>query len=158
MLYIVGDITYELFKEFSEQLDGFLLADGLIEIVLTSDGGDADVAIAFAEAIRKFPLEIHIHAVGAVSSAAVMILASGDHRTMSEHSTVMVHEEEIEVSGSVSEVEKQVAEFRKKEHQWNKMLEYRTKCSLEKWGELHKATTYLDAQRCLVLGLIDEVV
>lgn len=157
-----GDIDSDLYSRFSEELktleeELFSVDDASILVELMSDGGDATVALAFFDRIRNSPLNIDIHATGLVASAAVLILAAGSTRTMSDSAWVMVHEEQVEdTSGSVSSLEKETRRLRRLETQWCKILASVTKLSFEGWTELHKSETWLDKPWCKEVGLINE--
>lgn len=169
--YITGDITTKKFKKFSEWLDNYesgyyktaesrdLTSFANVQIILSSHGGDAYAALAYAQRIRSSALDIHIEAVGYVGSAATMILAYGDHRTMGRECWCMVHESQLEeVDGGPSDIRSSIEQTEREEEHWNKLLEIVTKTSHEEWAELAAETTYLTADECLKLGLIDEVV
>lgn len=159
IIHLIGEVNYELYERFSSQLALFE-QDGNKEVMveLCSEGGDAEVALAFRSRIKTSRLDIVITGVGTVASAAVLILAAGDKRYMSDESWVMVHEEEGELSGSVSQLEAQVKQMRVMENQWCLLLEKDTGTLRDFWANLHKKTTYLDAKQCIDLGLIDEII
>lgn len=158
-LYIVGEINYEAYQKFSESLTeledkGFKY----IAIELVSDGGDAMAALAFSSRIRNTNCDITIIALGNVASAATLILASGDFRMMSKDAWVMVHEDSGEVSGTVSEMEREVKHLRALEYQWNDLLFKLTNTEARVWQDYNKRTTYLNAEECLKLGLVDKLI
>lgn len=159
-IYVVGDISWEAYERFSKKLTELELLNkyGPIFLELASDGGDAHAALAFSARIRLSSCEILITALGNVASAAVLILASGDHRRISEESWVMVHEDSAELAGSVVELERESTQLRRMEEQWAKLLKENTGTKKSEWEEMHKKTTYLTAQECLELGLVDEVI
>lgn len=158
---LIGDIDETLYKEFVERMDECeeMLEGGDIFIELQSPGGDAQVALGIYDRIRNSKSHITIKAYGLVASAAVIILAAGDLRIMSQNSWVMVHEDTVptEEEQRVSQIENIVKTSRRFEDQWNKIMASRTKISAKKWAALHEAESYLDANECMALGLIDEV-
>ena len=161
-LFLVGEISSAMFFDFTIALAKLEHEKGkkrIVEIQLLSEGGDANVAVAFFDRIRNSPLTINITGIGFVASAAVLVLASGDTRRLTKNSTVMVHEEGLtDISGSVSQVEKEAARFRRSEDAWNSMMEQVTGTPAETWKYLHVDETYLNAQQCLELNLIQEIV
>jgi len=160
VIRIIGDIDLEALKKFSEELEAAKPNKfGNIVIELTSPGGDPDVALAFAAKMRLCKHEICIIAHGIIASAAVIILASGDHRMMSKESWVMVHEGSYDdLKGELHQVEKQTRDYRRFEKQWAYLLDRATHTSAAVWTALHKETTYLNAKQCLRMGLIDEII
>lgn len=159
VLYITGEINFESYKEFSEAL---LEAETdkctHIRIELASDGGDAHAALAFSARMKHSQAEITIIAMGNVASAAVLILASGDHRVMTSEAWVMVHEEQCELTGNVSDLERETRQLRILEDQWAALLEKYTDRNSMFWAAAHKKTTYLGAADCKHFGLVDEVI
>lgn len=160
---VIGEIDTEAYLKFSDALSEMeheLKNSHNNEIILelSSEGGSAELALAFSGRMRNSPLHIHVKAYGLVASAAVLILASGDNRSMTKESWVMVHEEGLELEGDVSSVEKQASHYRRLEDQWSYLLASMTSTTIAEWNKLHKAETYLNAKQCLKLGLIDKVI
>lgn len=160
-LYIIGSIDENLYAAFTEQLTELEKVTGLnsysIEVELLSEGGSAEIAMAFAERIAKSPKDICITAYGPISSAAVMILASGDYRRMAKSAWVMMHEDSGRVKGEVSQMEAYAARLRQLEDQWAMLLEKFTNTKASVWTRLHKTTTYITATQAKQYNLIDKV-
>lgn len=157
-LYIIGDIDEDNYSVFTEAFDELeTKSSEPIEIELYSQGGDAKVALAYAGRITNSHCKVHIKAYGTVESAAVLILAAGDKRAMSENGWVMVHEDEGEHSGDVMLMERKIKHSRALETQWTLLLERYTGTSAALWARLHKRTTYLTAKQAKQLKLVTEV-
>lgn len=159
IIRVIGDIDEDSFKEFSEelsQLEGE--SNKPITLELCSGGGDAYAALAFHGRMIESACSMTVIVYGQASSAAVLILASGDARFMEAAAWVMVHEDSGKQVGTVVELEREAAHSRRMEVQWAHLLEVHTGTPASKWSELHKATTYLTAQECLKLGLIDKII
>jgi len=160
-IHIFGEINEEAFVIFNRKLDKLeSMSNEDIRITLISGGGEASTALAFFDRIKASPCEIDIVATGLVASAASLILAAGDVRYMTKNSWVMVHEDAPGVSkhSNVSQAELQVAHARRLENQWNELLESVTKTSAVAWDKLNKAETYLSAEECLNLGIVDVLI
>ncbi len=162
-LYIHGDIDNALFSKFSTEL-AELEADKKVqsvEIELVSDGGSAYDALAFHDRIINSRLDIRITGLGLIASAAVLILAAGDHRRLTTSAWVMVHEDDcgsLNKRGMVHQAEKDIRHLRRLETQWNHLMETHTKASAMHWAKLHRDETYLTPSQCESLGLIEEIV
>lgn len=161
---ISGDIDNESYVEFSDKLAALETSTrGTVRVQLISDGGSAYSAMAFFDRIQNSRKPIHITATGTASSAAVLILAAGHKRFMTKNAWVMVHEDlsscntDIEEM-RVTEAEREIAHLRKLEDRWNDLLARVTTTPAWRWSELHKNSAYLNAQDCLALGLIEEIV
>lgn len=159
---IIGDIDEAAYEKFIETLDGMeeILEGDAISIEIMSHGGDAQVALAFFDRIRRIKGAVSIRAFGAVSSAAVLVLAAGDIREMGSSSWVMVHEDVVVTDSDqprVKEAVKAAVVGDMLERQWNKLLASRSKITSEAWSKLHQDETYLDAKKCLEIGLITRI-
>jgi len=156
---LIGDIDDQMYSSFIETL-GEIESSGAEEVYveLNSTGGDVYIALAIASRMRLSKLQFNIGAFGIVGSAAVIILASGTYRSMAKEAWVLVHEDGCEYEGRVSKLEKYAKHQRRMEDQWNTLLAERTKTDANTWSHLHKTSTNLDAQECLALGLVDEVI
>lgn len=158
-LYIIGEISYKNFGSFTEELSALEdESSEAITIELTSEGGDAYVSLAYVARIRKSPCFIKVVGNGYVASAAVLILACGDRRAMTEESWLMVHEENGGVDGNTSLIEIETKQMRRLEDQADRALAHYSRVDAKTWAKLHKETTYLTANECLAMGVIDEVI
>lgn len=161
-IYIVGEINEESYQKFSERLAELEAEDPIddVEIELASEGGFAYAALAFYARMRLCPCDIIVRAYGFVASAATLILAAGDNRIIARESWVMVHEDQGEHEGSVSDIEKKIAHDRRMEEQWLDLMVELTKGKVSRsyLQSIHEETTYLSAEEALEIGLVDEVV
>lgn len=160
MIHIIGDIDTEQYRNFLEQLaEENLKSNYYVDIILNSPGGEALSAIAIHDTIKIDKREFRVTVVGSCQSAAVLILAAGDHRRMTRNSWVMVHEDSGDYEGlSTSQVEKMAKEQRMFENQWNRIMAKDTGTLVSDWERLHKAETYLTPEECKALNLIQEIV
>ncbi len=158
IIRISEELSMESFKLFSKKLAKIEDSEDRIIIELASPGGDSYAALAYSARMRRSPLLIIVEAYGEVASAAVLVLASGDKRKMTSEAWVMVHENAGPLEGTVVQLEKETHQLRRLEQQWAELLAERTNTLAEVWTALHKDTTYLNAEQCLKLGLIDEVI
>lgn len=148
----------ESFKKFSKKIANRHEKVDSITIELSSPGGDSYAALAYASLIREMHLDVCIQAYGLVASAAVLVLASGNTRFMSREAWVMVHENSGTLEGNVLELEREAGQLRRLELQWANILEELTGTKASIWTAMHKETTYLNAEQCLALGLIDRII
>lgn len=160
VIRITTAITRAAFKAFSEQMAEFKNDSSRTIIVeLFSEGGDAHAALAFAAMIRSSKTPVTVIAYGYVASAAVLILAAGHHRIMTQEAWVMVHEDSGTIEfESVVAMEREVKQYRGLENQWAALLEKFTGTPAEEWAIMHKETTHLSAEACKKLGLVDRIV
>lgn len=62
-----------------------------ITILLNSSGGEVGQGLAIYDMIRQCESSVHIKVIGEASSMAAWILQAGDYRSMSKHSSLMLH-------------------------------------------------------------------
>lgn len=162
-LYVIGDIDSESYSVFSEELSVLesTYEDGAeVELELSSSGGDTYSMLAFYDRIKTSNLRINITGVGQVSSAAVLVLAAGHTRRLTKNAWVMVHEDTVSTHEymQTSHIEREARHNRRLEDQWSRVMASITKTSQMVWDDLSRAETYLSANECLKLGLIEEIV
>ena len=161
-IIIAGGIDWETYEKFSSELEAFEsendspTLDVVVEVA--SGGGDAIVALAISARMRNSPCLIRTVCYGQASSAASLILASGDYRVITKEAWVMVHEDSGEVTGDVVGMEVEIKQKRRLEKQWCKLMAANSDLSAEVWEKLNKRTTYLSADQCMQAGIVDEVI
>jgi ATP-dependent Clp protease protease subunit len=107
---------------------------------------------------NSLPVKVNTHCIGACMSAAAVILACGTgKRTMTENSTVMVHEGSAFEVGKTSDVLKGADHLKKLQENINRILGEVTSKDKEFWKEVSQHDTYLTAEECLDYGIIDEI-
>lgn len=159
-LYIIGEIDGLAFRRLHKFIYAMEQANEKdVTLILSSHGGDATAALAMFDAIALSKLNFTVIGTGLIASAAVILLVAGDKSYMTPSAWVMVHEEQLdeEVSKDVSSMEYKARTYRRFEDQWNSILAHNTNTTAEKWAEMNKKDTYLNAKECLELGLIDEI-
>lgn len=160
-IYIIGEINEEAFKSFCEQMDEFEKESKLpVLVVLNSLGGNALDAIAFSERIRLSRCVVNVTVCGLAASAAVLILASGQHRRITKNSWLMVHEDIGTYKNiKTTDLAREALQARDFETQWNKLLSDFTHVSAAHWQALHeRGDLYLTPDECLKLGIVDEII
>ncbi len=158
-VYITGQIDDAAYTHFSSELDR-LIADNPtknVHIDLCSEGGHPNSGLAIAGKIRAAPCTFTVTVYGQASSAASLILAAGDVRRMSQYAWVMVHTSSGKLKGDAETLLAAAKQWEREELHWAGLLAQNTSTPSSTWLALEKKTTYLDAEQCLALGLIDEI-
>lgn len=158
-IYIIGEIDQVAFATFTEQLDALLDEHPTkpIEVELCSGGGEEGAAFAIYGKMNASTAPINITAYGEVQSAAVIILAAGDHRVINAETVLMVHQSSAEFEGSVKYLKVEMDELQRAEHQFCDALACHTHLSSNEWYALSKDTTYFTATTAVYYGLADAV-
>ena len=130
-----------------------------IKLNITSYGGDVYAMLGTIDYFKSLPVKVNTHCVGACMSAAAVILACGTGiRTMTENSTVMVHEGSAFEAGKTSDVLKGADHLKKLQSNINRIMGDVTKKPTDFWDGVSKSDTYLTAQECLEYGIVDEII
>lgn len=164
-IYIIGEINSEAYLKFTRKLGRLEdLSHDQVHIVLSSNGGDAQVALAFYDRIRLSRCPISITGTGLVASAAALIMVAPKDvslRTMTSSSWLMVHDEVFDGTeianlrtASAARYLTQMNDF---ENQWNNLMASSTNADATTWGELHRVESYLGVDQCLSLGVIGSI-
>jgi ATP-dependent Clp protease protease subunit len=155
---IYDEISYEQFSRFDTELQVFEHeSHDDVNVTLSSGGGSAVAGLAFFARIKGSPCDIIITAYGEAGSAASIILLAGDRRRIHSTTWVLVHEDVGELSGTVTEMEKQLRHMRKLEQQWAAIFGAHTTTLAAVWESIQSSSKTLSAKECLKLGLVDEV-
>jgi ATP-dependent Clp protease protease subunit len=129
-----------------------------VNLVVSSYGGDVYAMLGTIDYFKSLPVKVNTHCVGACMSAAAVILACGTgKRTMTQNSTVMVHEGSAFEVGKTSDVIKGADHMKKLQTNINRILGDVTKKTQDFWEEVSKQDTYLTSEECLEYGIVDEI-
>ena len=129
-----------------------------INLIISSYGGDVYAMLGTIDFFNSLPVKVNTHCLGACMSAAAVILACGTgKRTMSENSTVMVHEGSAFEAGKTSDVLKGADHLKKLQSNINRILGEVTNKDQEFWEEVSRQDTYLTSEECLEYGIVDEI-
>lgn len=128
-----------------------------IKLVLTSPGGDLDMAFLLYDVIRL--LKAPVWTFGRYcASAAVLLLAAGERRYLSPHAKIMLHLPVGQAMGDARDWEIQHKEMQKYK---NKMVDILIECGAKKsHDEILKDIDrdfWLEPEEAIEYGLADEV-
>ena len=160
-MYLTYEIDTDQLYAVTTRFDNFVQynKDKDINLVISSYGGDVYAMLGTIDYFNSLPVKVNTHCLGACMSAAAVILACGTgKRTMSENSTVMVHEGSAFEAGKTSDVLKGADHLKKLQSNINRILGEVTGKDQEFWEEVSRQDTYLTAEECLDYGIIDEII
>ena len=95
--------------------------------------------------------------VACMSAAAVILSCGTGERTMTQNSTVMVHEGSAFEAGKTTDVLKGADHLKKLQSNINRILGEVTGKDQKFWEEVSKSDTYLTAEECLEYGIVDKI-
>ncbi len=162
VIYLNGEIDQESANKFIKILMFLDKTIGEITLILNSEGGCCSSGFAIYDAIKLCNNEVKIRVIGSVMSMATIILQAGDKRFMSENSRFMLHRGEIALHDHITNVERAVKESKDVENimldiYLEKIQEVNPDFKMSQVKKLLDFDSYLSAQRCLELGLINHI-
>jgi len=130
-----------------------------INLNIASYGGDVYAMLGLVDYIHNMDIKVNTHCVGTCMSAAAVLLACGTgERTMTKHSTVMVHEGSAVEVGKSTDVMRGVDHLKELAKDINELLAEVTNKDVKFWKRMNRNDTYLDAKQCLEYGIIDKII
>ncbi len=159
----VNKFSEDSARAFVKQLHFQSLRDPTLPIVIyiDSNGGDAYALLTMIAAIEQVPNQIVTCALSKAMSAGAMLLACGDVRFASEHSTIMIHEISAGTIGHIDDINVQHTNITKLNEKLMKLL---VKKSGFKGGATalkkllaNSRDLYLDAAEAKAYGFIDKI-
>jgi ATP-dependent Clp protease protease subunit len=128
-----------------------------ITIFISTYGGDVHEMNAIYAAMRFIKCPIHTIGIGKVMSAGVLILASGDKRSLAENTVVMMHQVNAELYGTVSDLSNEVRISKAMQDNMYKLYSKHTGMSVKQLEVDLKSDKYLTAQEAVEYGVADEI-
>ena len=129
-----------------------------IHLHVHSPGGSIFAGLSIADSMKNCKTEVHTYVDGSVASAATLVTMTGKKRFMSKNSFMLLHQPQLEWSGKLDD-------FRDEVHNQDSLYEALTsiylensKMDKEELDELLQHELWLDASKCLELGLIDKII
>lgn len=112
VLYLYGGVTPPAISRVINEIHHYGNAPS-IQLRIKSNGGDADEAFGLVSLIREYDVATHVD--GFAFSAAFLIFMAGRIRTMSPNSKLMHHELRYPTQGTLTKIEREVKEMRKRQ-------------------------------------------
>lgn len=130
-----------------------------IKIRICSYGGSIDHMFALYDIIRQCDSHIITIGVGAICSAAVLLLACGDERHASENSWLMGHKATGGSFGDADQVHSGAVAFKKYEAKRYKLLAKHSKLTAKAWKkkEQELGEVWMEPDDMLKSGIVDSI-
>ena len=160
-MYLTYEIEQDTLYAVMTRFDNFIQhnPNSDINLNIASYGGDVYSMLGIIDYFKTLPVKVNTHCVGACMSAAAVILACGTgERTMTENSTVMVHEGSAFEAGKTSDVLKGADHLKKLQSNINRIMADVTSKDQEFWERVSQHDTYLSAEECLDYGIVDKII
>lgn len=151
-IYLTGEVNEKMYNHLATELDRLSKeSNNPIEIDLHSHGGEAGAGLAMYGRIRACPCLVYTTAYGLVQSAATIILAGSDWRSVGLDTWFMVHDSPTKPKKN------EKAQWEREEQQWAEILELHSVVPASEWRKMSKKTTYLNPAQCLQFGIVDQI-
>lgn len=124
-----------------------------ITVVLSTYGGDADIALGIYDLIKNNARPVHVCAIGPCMSAGSIILQAGRRRVSLPSTTFLFH---FGDESAGSKAERCMNETRTA--YWNGIIADRSGASMKLVDQWHAGETFFTAPEALKFNLIDKIV
>lgn len=146
------DVTPQLFKA---ELDS---GEGDITVWINSPGGDCIAAAQIYNMLFDYKGKVTVKVDGIAVSAASVIAMAGDVVMMSPVSMMMIHNPATIAMGDHSEMQKAIDQLFEVKESIINAYEIKTGLSRAKISHLMDEETWMNANKALELGFIDEII
>lgn len=160
----IGDVTDESFKRALDEILTFhdTAPNEFIEVFLSSNGGSIDAGLAFYDAIRRYKPRLMVVGSGTVGSVAPLILAAGEVRILTEHTTLFFHNIRVANLAAEGPLERKVLlatahDVKLQTQMYSEILVTRSKGKLSshKLWALIESNAVLTVKKAITLGIAD---
>lgn len=141
-------------KDVSESLEK---ADGDIEVIVNSGGGDVASASQMYFDLKEHPGKVDVKISGIAASAASIISMAGDKVKMSPTSQLMIHNASTVAEGDYRTMENASEMLKSVNKSATNAYRIKTGMDEEKLAELMNKETWLSPKEALEMGFVDEI-
>jgi ATP-dependent protease ClpP protease subunit len=166
-VYFYGDITENNALELNSTLfevdrklsitKEFLDVNPIINLRINSYGGSLFAGLATVDCIRNLKSDVHSHIDGAAASAATIISTVCKKRYIGKYSKMLIHQLSSLAYGKYTELEDDMENNKHLMDTIKAIYKAHTKVPMKKLDEILKHDLWFDANKCLQLGLVDEI-
>lgn len=134
---------------------------GDIELWISTPGGLVFEMFALYDVIRTRQNPVRTVGYGVVASAGCLLLAAGDHRSVTENAWFMSHEGASSVDGpDLQTIKNRVAAEERMNRRWASLMAKHSRRSAEFWAKVHQGKArelWLDPRQLVQYGLVDDI-
>ncbi|HRZ86109.1 MAG TPA: Clp protease ClpP [Candidatus Paceibacterota bacterium] len=132
--------------------------DDHIELYIHSYGGSVLSAFATYDLISRNPIPIWTYVEGGAASAATLLSVAGAKRLITKTSYMLIHQLSSVHWGKFEELKDDMKNSENLMNRIKQIYRDKTKIPEKELDEILKHDLWLDAEKCLEWGLVDEVV
>ena len=130
-----------------------------IHLHLHSPGGSVFAGLSVVDTINRCSTKVHTHVDGSAASAATLIAVSGTagKRTIGKNGFMLIHQPYLEWHGKLDDFMDEVQNQDEIYARVKQIYSSTTNLKGKKLDNLLKQELWLSSDRCIKLGLVDEV-
>ena len=128
-----------------------------IEIHMCSDGGEIFAAMSSVDKIINNPVPVDTYCEGIVASAATLLSSVGRRRYITKSSCMLVHQVSSGLWGNYTQFKDEIKNLELIMNLIKGVYLKRTTFNSTELEDLLSHDLYLNAEKCLVYGLVDEI-
>ena len=129
-----------------------------VKIMINSGGGSIVAGISSMDTIIRSKVPIHTYVDGLAASAATFLSVVGTHRLMSRNSYMLIHQLSSTFWGTYSNFEDEKQNLDLMMKTIKEVYKKYTKVPMKELNNILKHDLLWDAQKCLDMGLIDQII
>lgn len=129
-----------------------------IELHIHSGGGDLFSGLAAVDTIRTIKTPVNTYVDGSAASAATLMSLAGDKRFIYKNSFMLIHQlSSMLLEGTHEEFKDEFENQQRLMNRIKTLYREKARMSEETLEDLLKHDLWLDAEKCLEYGLVDQV-
>uniref|UniRef100_A0AB39JDS2 Atp-Dependent Clp Protease, Proteolytic Subunit n=1 Tax=Florenciella sp. virus SA2 TaxID=3240092 RepID=A0AB39JDS2_9VIRU len=129
-----------------------------IKLHMQSGGGMLMPTFYVCDLIKQLDTPVHIYIDGFVASAASLISVCGSKRFMTKHSFMLIHQLQAESSGRLNEMKDEITNLDFFMDNAKDIYYKNSNISQTTLDNLLSNELWINAEQCLQLGLVDEII
>ena len=129
-----------------------------IKLHINSYGGSVFAGLSTVDVILNCKTPVHTYIDGSAASAATLISVVGDKRFIYENSHMLIHQLSSSMWGKFEDFKDEMENLDMLMSKIKKIYKEKTNMSMRQITEILKRDKWFDAEKCVELGLVDEIV
>lgn len=130
----------------------------VIELHISSDGGEISPALSLVDKIKTNPIPIYTYCEGFVASAATLISVVGHKRFITQNSQILIHQLSSSVWGNFEQINDEKQNLDMYMDMIKNIYLKHTKIKSRELTELLKHDYCLPSEKCKEYGMVDEII
>lgn len=129
-----------------------------IRLYINSNGGSVLAGFSIVDTIQSLGTDVHTYIDGSAASAATLISIAGDKRFAHKNSFMLIHQLSSNFWGKYEEIKDEMHNIDLLMSRITEIYTERTKVPKRELEKILKRDIWLDADKCVEWGLVDEIV